>query len=292
MEGVLEEFLTYLEALGRADRTVATYRERLGYLCQFLRERGVREIGEVKPGDLDAYFAGQYRAGLSLATIAGRVQVAKCFFSWAVKRHHLSQSPASHLHKPRFQSRSEAMKGEDLVSLMEEAKRKAERGKPRDFAILAFLADTGVRIGELTSLRLSDLDLEQLEASVAGKSGRRPVYYTGLTAEALRAWLEVRDGIEGESVFGASNHAVRQLLKRLAKKAGVEGPCNPHAVRHLLGQSWADRRVNPELIRRKLGHRNIEVTLMFYSHQNGDRVKAATERFSLVRDDGTRSLEP
>lgn len=279
MRKAVAAFLLALEANGRAERTIFTYKERLGYLVEFLEGLGVYEVEAVGAGDLDAYVVSQYRRSLSPYTIGGRIMVAKAFFAWCVRRHYLSESPAVHLRKPKAErSRSKAMALDDLRKLIEVAE---ERGNLRDLGVLLLLGDSGCRSGELVSLRVADLDLARCEARVRGKSGARVIYFTEQTARAIREWLAVRD-VEDGTLFGMSYHAVYKMMQRLARRAGIEGCCNPHSIRHAVGQSWADQSVNPALIQAKLGHKSVEVTLMFYSHQDGKRVKAATERYSLV----------
>lgn len=78
--------------------------------------------------------------------------------------------------------------------------------------------------------------------------------------------------------------AISQIFKRLAKKAGVNGSTNPHALRHLVGQTWADN-VNLELVGLKLGHQSVVTTAMYCANQDRARVKAATELHSLLNND-------
>ena len=282
MKRILEEFLLYLEAGGRSLRTLATYQERLGYVLAFLGERGIGELEGVRPEHLDSYVCSLRRRGLSLATIAGRIQAVKAFFAWCVRRGHLERSPAEHLKKPKLEhgGRSMAMERDDLARLIG-----AADGRPRDLAVILFLADTGCRVGELVRLKVGDVCPEKCEAHVNGKTGGRWVDFTERTARAVEAWLTLRDG-PGESLFGMTANGVRKMLERAAKRAGVEGRCNPHSIRHLVGQAWLDGGANLELVRQKLGHKDIQVTAMFYAHQDRERVKRATERYSLVNEDG------
>ena len=280
MKRILGEFLLCLEAGGRSPRTLQSYKERVGYLLAFLEGRGIEELEGVRPGDLDAYVVGLRHRSLSAATIAGRIQAIKAFFAWCVRRGYLASSPASHLKKPRLElgGRSPAMDRDDLGRLIV-----AAAGRPRDLAVLLFLADTGCRVGELVKLERSALDLAEQCAWVDGKTGGRWVDFTARTALALEWWLALSDN--GASVFGMTGNAVRKMLERLAVKVGVRGRVNPHSIRHLVGQAWLDDGANLELVRQKLGHRDIQTTANFYAHQDRERVRAATERFSLVRDE-------
>jgi len=274
----IDEFLLFLEAAGRSERTLGSYAERLRYLAAFLAEQGIDEINAVRATDLDRFVVSQRRRGLSAAAIAGRIQAIKAFFAWCVRRGYLERSPAAHLVEPRLEQggRSAAMARGDLGRLLA-----AAESRPRDLAVLLFLADTGCRVGELVRLEWNQVDLAERCAWVNGKTGGRYVDFTGRTAEALGRLLAVSDG---PLVFGMTGNAVRKMLARLGARAGVTGRVNPHSIRHLVGQAWLDDGANLELVRQKLGHRDIQVTAMFYAHQDRERVRAATERFSLVND--------
>ena len=278
MKQILEGFLLFLEAGGRSSRTLQSYEQRVGYLLAFLGERGIVEVEVVQPGDLDAYVVGLRRRELSPSSIAGYIQAVKTFFAWCVRRGYLERSPAEHLKKPRLEhgGRSKAMDRGDLGRLL------AAAVQPRDLAVLLFLADTGCRVGELVKLKLADVNLGECEARVNGKSGGRQVDFTERTVRAVEAWLTVRDGPE-ETLFGMTGNGVRLMLRRLGARAGVTGRVNPHSIRHLVGQAWLDDGANLEIVRQKLGHKDIQVTAMFYSHQDRTRVKAASGKYSLVR---------
>jgi site-specific recombinase XerD len=311
----IQRFLLSLEANGRAERTIGSYRQRLAGFLDFVAEaRGPVRLNELGPEDLDAWVVSLRRAGcryqdhpvkpvedggLSEATIAGRIQAVKAFFSWCVERGYLDRSPARHLKRPRpaRSARSKLMTLGDLLLIESEAEKRAESGQPRDLALVRFVADTGCRRGEVVSLRVSNLDLGLGEALVKGKTTHkddyRPVEFGPRTAEALRAWLTIRPDVEHDRVFvSLSNDPARygrplgvngvyQVFKRLAAAAGVMGKFNPHALRHLVGQHFTDE-TNLELARQKLGHKDISTTAEFYAHQDRERVKRATRVHSLL----------
>lgn len=303
----LDGFLLALEARGCRPATVKSYRMRLAGLISFLLARGMGDLGAVGPGDLDAWVVTLRRqsarwvdhparpeqgGGLSPATISGRIQSAKALFDWCVRREYLEKSPASHLRRPKVSNRcdsSKVMVVEDLARLVAVAERWAEDGEPRDLALLLFLVETGCRVGEAASLRVGWLDLEAGDGIVVGKTGERPVDFTAATAMAMRAWLLVRPAVDHDCVWvgrygkGLSASGIYGVLRRLAKEAGVKGKFNPHSIRHLVGQSWTDE-VSLELARQKLGHSTVLTTAMFYSHQDRARVKAATQKLSLVNN--------
>jgi integrase len=186
----------------------------------------------------------------------------------------------------------------DLLLIVAEAEKRAKAGRPRDLALVLFAADTGCRRGEIRSLRISNLDLDKMEASVRGKNmgeeNDREVEFSEGSAQALQDWLAVRPKVDHDYVFVSLStdhnlygeplgvNGIYAVFKRLAKASGVKGLYNPHAIRHLVGQHFTDT-TNLELARQKLGHSDISVTADFYAHQDRDRVKRATRRHSLLK---------
>lgn len=302
----IDEFCLEKEAAGRSARTVDSYRQRLGL---FAKEHGYLIVGDVSPALVSRYVAAMQRPGtlyddhpfrssekgkLSKATIGGRIQALKSFFKWCEERGYCETSPARRLKRQSYDpsQESRAMAPETLKKLVIAAREEAERGNPRDLALLLFLADTAARVGEVVSLRLGDLGLEQLEADVDGKTGPRTVYFTPPTAVALRRWLEQRPECRHDFVFCSiadrnfgrplTSGGLYQALRRLAGKAGVKDKrYNPHSIRHLVGQKFVDEG-NLELARRKLGHASVVTTSRHYANQDAQRLKRATKQLSLV----------
>lgn len=170
------------------------------------------------------------------------------------------------------------------------AREKARSGQGRDLAMLLFTVDTGARAGEVASLRRENLNLKRYEALVDGKTGPRVVDFTHRTAQALSDWLSQHPTPQSDFVFvglHAPNQGepigpgtLYQVFRRLAKSAGVTGRFNPHSIRHRVGQVWADN-TNLELVRQKLGHRDISTTAV-YANQDRERVKRFTEKVRIL----------
>jgi site-specific recombinase XerD len=293
-----EHFLLSLAALGRSQRTIDTYDQRLSMLTKFLSEKGVHQLGDVRPVDLDRwavhmrgetpYQNHNYRPTrtgkkLSNETINGRLRDCRIFFAWCVKRDYLNKSPAAHLRisQPRH-APVKAMSKDDLHRMIDATK------APRNEAIIRFLADTGCRSGELRSVRMCDCCPDHRRADVIGKTGRRTVYFTAVTATAIMKWIRQRPAgsiylfvcIAGPNAGEQITHAaLYQTLRRIGKRAGVKR-FNPHAIRHLVGQVWTDE-TNLELARRKLGHKQISSTAR-YANQDDERLISQTEQIAIA----------
>ncbi len=286
---VVESYCTSLEALGRAKRTIGTNKERLEDFQKFLLGQDIKEIERINPEIIDAYISSSYRKGLSVFTVAGRVQVIKHFFSWSVKRNFLQESPANHLRKPHLDhsAKDKAILQEDLEAMIFFARKTK---KIMVETMLMILADTGCRSGELCGIDIGDIDFGKKEVFIDGKTGKRLLDFTDKTTDILQVYMKLRKQKRlSTSAFFLHDKNGRittnQVYVRFRKIGEVLGIkiYKPQAIRHRVGQGWLDQGANLEIVRQKLGHKDIQTTALYYSHQDRERLKKATKNFSLVK---------
>lgn len=281
LPGRMEEFFDYLRAMGRRQATLEMYEEGLRSLTNYFI--GVR-ICDITPRMMDNYVIS-LKDHYAAETINMKVRMTKTFFRFLVTRLYLTSSSAVHLHIPKQKgiSSNKVIKQPDLESMLDYAK---GNGLVREYAWLLFLADTGCRTGEMQSVNLTDLDLIKCEAVARGKVGERILDFTPETGQALAAWLKIRPATDREALFttrnGRLSHAaIYHGLQAIAFQLGLTR-FNPHSIRHRVGQAWTDRGASLELVRLKLGHKDVETTAKFYLHQDHDRMKKATNRFFIL----------
>ena len=311
IEDALAHFRTWLRFHGSRTATIDAHMQRLR---QFVAQTNVRVVTDITAtlvadwlaSQMDAheqYQSHPYRRPvarpLSPQTIQARLKSLRYFLRVCVQSGLLPRDPLQQL--PAFGRRlpksGKQMELETAVTILHHAQSQAADGAPlavRDLAVFALLLDTGVRVGELCSIRIEDVNLSSQTAHVRGKTGERLVSFSQATAAAVADWLAAHPNPTGEWLFVGlgsrsrgrrlSENAVRITLKRLAAGAGVSGPVNPHSIRHLVGQTWVDR-ANPRLAQEKLGHKDLKTTLGFYYRPDQERLAEYTERFSLLSDD-------
>ena len=287
----INKYTTYLEAAGRAYRTIQSARERLKHFQNFIAPKGITDLDDLTPEVVDEYIVSLRRRHLSKVTISGRQQALKALLQWCVVRGYTDRNPAAHLKKPRldFNARSRAIAPKDLEAMIHAAH--AQNRIVEEIALM-LLADTGCRAGELCSIRLSDIDHQRREITVRGKTGRRIVDYTQKTANVLKRYLHYRArhaapevnalliNYKGEA---ATTNMLYLRFRELARPLKITR-FNPQSIRHRVGQGWVDAGANLELVRLKLGHKDITTTSLFYANQDRERIKKATEKYSLLQD--------
>ena len=176
----------------------------------------------------------------------------------------------------------------DLIALIRESQFWGRHCK-RNYGLLLFLADTGVRVGGLVSLRVGDLDLLHGEAMVCEKGGKyRSVFFGRRTASALLAWF-VERGRDPGSVFGLTAQGVRMVLRRLKKAAGVTGRVNPHSFRHAFAKRSIVAGADISFVSAMMGHSDIKVTKDAYLIFRTEELRVAHAKYSSI-DAGSNSI--
>lgn len=265
-------------------KTLRNYEQSLARHITFLGPD--RMVEDIKREDITAWSKSlkDSERGLSSASIARYKREARRFWYWLDEEGYETQSPfqikISSCTPDPF--RVKAIAPQDRRAMLRTA---WESGNKRDYAIMRFIADTGCRSGGAYRLQLAYLNLETCEADLLEKGDKSHwVVFTEETAEAIRQWLEVRPAAEHDYVFTAlgsgrqmNEDTMRQMFARVAKRAGVTKNYNAHAWRHAVGKHLLRETGDPALVRAKLGHSSVEVTLMYYANKDRDEVRKVTE---------------
>ena len=226
---------------------------------------------------------------LAPATIHRHIKTIKAFFNWCIHLEYLEKSPAAPVKNRRPQTyieRDKAMSDDELAAIISYV-----RWKPRDHALVLFVADTGCRAAGAAGLRLADLDLDKQQAYVIEKGNkRRPVWFGNRCTRAFRVWLIKRRGDRGEYVFmmdGKKMQAdnVSTIIRRACKAVGIRS-LGAHSLRHRKGHALADARVAPSVAATALGHERVLTTMEHYYPADYDSAEAAIRE--LVTPDNTR----
>ncbi len=280
-----EEFMLDLEADGLAPRTREWYREQLRGL---LKAHSARRLDQFDHALLrDFVLALRRRAG-SPHTVRGRVSGLHRFWTWAAARYGVP-NPMAGIKRPRMpEPKVKAVAPEDILAMFKAAP--ATRLGFRDRALLIFLADTGVRAAGVRNLRLTDVDIKRRRAIIRDEKNRRArtVPFSPLTATLLRDWM-TRLPIGVEYLFctdegGQLKYAgLRQILRRLAKRAGIEGRYNAHSFRHFMAREYLTNGGDLATAARILGHRSIKTTTDYYTVYNDDEVQDRHDQHSPIK---------
>ncbi len=277
----VESFVLSRQVIGCTRATLAYYRETLG---RFARKH--ETLDACSPLAVQGYLTA-LRESMGPVTVHKHFRALRAFCRWATEAGLLSESPMRGLtmRTPRTLPR---VPDDDAVRrLLVATDHDAFEGR-RNRALIALLADSGLRIGEALRLRVEDVTFGARTVNVrAGKGQKDGVGFFGSEAAThLRAWLAKRREMQAEDFLfcdrdgrSMTRGAATRILHRLSVKAGLPRKIGPHALRHYAATSILKQTGDLELVRQVLRHESLAMTLR-YAHLTKPEVSAKFRRAS------------
>ena len=268
---------------GLSAHTVTAYRADLG---DFLRWGERAEVDLLAPShrQLRAYLGELDTAGYARTTVARRLASVRAFYRYLAEEGAISSDPSAMLANPKLPRRlPKAIATADIERLIESPDPQTPEGV-RDGALLELMYASGVRVAEVCSLKPNDINLRANVARVVGKGSKeRIVPLHPLACAKLERWLRegrprfARDE-STDTLFLSSRgnalspDAVRRIVARYAREAGVEGRVTPHSVRHTFATDLLNEGVDLRTVQELLGHANLSTT-QIYTHVSAARLR-------------------
>jgi integrase/recombinase XerD len=221
----------------------------------------------------------QETRGYANTTTARKIASVKSFFSFMLLTGAVTQDPASSLGSPKIgRALPKYLSEEDMGKLIDAAAQEGTPESVRDTNILELLYATGLRVTELVSLNVSDIDFTEKYIRCWGKGSKeRLVYLHDKAAESLKAYVEKerrsllgsKDKEPGLFISHRGERLTRQwvwnILKNYSKKAGIEEDITPHTLRHSFATHLLQNGAPLRHVQELLGHSSISTT-QIYTH--------------------------
>ncbi len=271
----VESFVGHLRTERRlSPHTQAAYRRDLARLQGFAQRRGVTAWKRLGASQARLFAADLHNGGLTGRSIQRMLSAARAFFRFLVREGELKHNPFAGVSAPRSgRALPQTLTAEQVARLVEGGG--DEPLAVRDRAIIELLYSSGLRLNELVTLSLGDVDFTEQTVRVLGKGGKTRVVPVGRYArQALAAWLEVRGTLarEHENALFVSRggrrlgpRSVQQRLDRWAALQGIECRVHPHMLRHSFASHILESSSDLRGIQELLGHANIATTQV-YTH--------------------------
>ncbi len=294
-----------------SQKTIEWHRTALGLLRLFLEEElDITQIEEVEADDISAWFAhlrstpaarGKVRSERTIQTYA---RSARAFFHWLVRRSTLEVNPFERVAFPKVgRPLIQTITAEEFEQLLlacappHETGPYAERAAVRNRAILWLLYDTGIRVSELTNLRVDDLDRKHGVVTVLGKGAkerrvalgqnclRNLSYYLDKhrpDAAELAEWGSAGEDhlFLSETRQPLTKNGMEMLFKRLRIRAGItDKRVSPHILRHTFAINYLVKSNDPFSLQELLGHEDL-TTVQNYMHMNDTVLQAQKRKYS------------
>jgi integrase/recombinase XerD len=287
----LEEFRDFLQfERGLSPRTLDAYGRDLQRLVEFAGRKGIESAAGLTPAHLREFVYALKDEGLQATSIRRTLSGIRTYFAFLIGEHHVTSDPTETVEMPKTWRRLPGVLSRDDVEKILEAPEIGDRLYWRDKALLEFAYASGVRVSELTALKIRDVDLADGVASVFGKGSKERMVPIGRTARrALDVYLrELRPALaarEAEGVVFLNAHGrpltrmgIWKILRKHVKAAGVKKRVTPHTLRHCFATHLLEGGADLAAVQEMLGHADISTT-QIYTHVDREYLREVHKRF-------------
>ncbi len=286
MDEHLDKFITYLIAEKNASLyTIKNYRHEIRQFLDFLKEQGIDSWDGVDRYVLRRYLAWLQAEGYVKASIARRISEMRSFCRYLVREDILDTNPIRVISSPKIPKRlPNYLAPHEVEALLAAPDATVPQGQ-RDRAILEVLYASGLRVSEVVSLNLSNLDLRHGELRVWGKGGKERLALLGQPAcRALTRYIQdgrsklIKQNRATNALFlnrlgtRLSTRSVSNVLDKYAKLAGLRRRVTPHVMRHTFATHLLDGGADLRTVQELLGHASLSTT-QIYTHVSQARAR-------------------
>lgn len=280
----LEEFNKYLTNVKKASaNTLASYLRDVRQLDDYLRSHDLSELAEADDEELEGYITWLRHNGKSPATVSRSIASLKCFYGHMLDLGVVEHNPASGLVPEKsVQKLPQILTSKEVELLLEQPECSDMKGY-RDRAMLELLYATGIRVSELISLDITDVNIPAGFIRCRSKEKERIIPLYPKAVKALQEYVEfIRPqmiaspdepslfvNISGERM---SRQGFWKLIKTYQQKAHIEKTITPHTLRHSFAAHLLENGADLKSIQEMLGHADISSTQM-YSHLVNKQLK-------------------
>ena len=276
-EEMLKIFIAAKQVEGCSDKSLNYYRTTLAQMIKKID----KPIKQLTTEDLRGYLSDYHsKSRASKVTLDNIRRIISSFFSWLEEENYILKNPARRIHKIRTGNTVKETYTDEELELMRDHCQSL-----RDLAMIDILASTGIRVGELVALNITDVDFDRRECVVLGKGDKeRKVYFDARTKIHLQRYLAQRQD-SNNALFVTLNRPYNRLeisgveirLREMGRKLNIT-KVHPHKFRRTLATRAIDKGMPIEQVQVLLGHTKIDTTLQ-YAMVSQKNVKLSHQKY-------------
>lgn len=273
----LNMFLASKDIEGCSSRTLKYYQDILSKFIKYID----KSIKDITTDDIRIYFSFyKENSTCNAVTMDNIRRVFSSFFAWLEDEDYILKSPVRRIHRVKTATVvKETLTDENIEKLRDGCLH------IRELVIIELLISTGIRIGELVNLNITDIDFEDRSCIVLGKGNKqREVYFDARTKIHLKQYLNTRTDNE-EALFVSkikpyhrmTISAIESIIRNLGKNMNIK-KVHPHKFRRTMATMAIDKGMPIEQVQKLLGHTKIDTT-MHYAMVNQANVKFSHRKY-------------
>lgn len=261
----LNEFLDYLKyQKAFSDYTIKSYKEDLTDFYNF----GCTEKSDIN--HIRKYIKYLVEKKYKNKTISRKVSSLKSYFKYLESENKIDNNPMRLISNPKIEkSLPNYLNYSDLEKLLNYPDTKTKSGL-RDSLILELLYSSGIRVSELSNIKIEDINQREKKILILGKGNKeRYVYYGSKCENLLNKYLINHDS---EYLINKNVRQIRQIVTDSAKKAGINIHVTPHTLRHTYATHMLNEGADLKSVGDLLGHESLSTT-QIYTHVSNERLR-------------------
>jgi len=274
MEQFINDFISYMKDVKNAsDNTLQAYMNDLKKLHSFCSKHGIMSVTKISETNLKSYLLGLESEGLSPSSITRNIAAVKAFLLYLIKNQIITYDPSERIKPPPVRKKAPQILDTNMITkLLEQPNVKTKKGI-RDKAILELMYATGIKVSELISIKLSDINLNA-RFITCKEFKERNIPFGNSAKKALQEYLNIRskefDKFHNDYLFlntsgkPLSRQGLWKILKYYANAAGI-ADANPNTIRHSFAAHMLDNGADLGSVQEFLGHADISTTQVYMS---------------------------
>lgn len=285
MSELVNKFLDYLNYERNFSKyTVLNYKEDLKFFLEYLNKKKVDNIKSIDYQVIRNYLVYMHNKKLSKKTISRRISTLRSFFKYLVNREYIVDNPMILISNPKLDKLLPKFLYKEELDIIENIPDIDTIMGIRDKLILELFYSTGIRVSELSNLKISDIDFKERKINIFGKGSKERIVLFGDTClKLLNLYLDksrpyiLNDG-DSSYLFvnkrknRLSENSIRIIIKNILKKSGLNIKLTPHVLRHTFATDLLNNGADLRTVQELLGHENLKTTEV-YTHITNERLK-------------------
>ncbi len=269
---LLESYIKTLHHLSIHTRNA--YQRDLDYLNNYCTKKAIETWSDLDGRQLRSFVAERHRQGIGGRSLQRNLSAVRSFYRYLIKEEKVKNNPAEGIVAPKSPRKLPKVLDADQTAQLVEIDDK-EPLAVRDRAMLELIYSSGLRLAELISLNLNDIDFSDRILTVTGKGNKTRSVPVGKHAiKAIKNWLKIRLAMTNHSeqaLFISSRgkrispRSVQDRLKQWAIKQGLPNHVHPHMLRHSFASHLLESSGDLRAVQELLGHADISTTQV-YTH--------------------------
>lgn len=279
----VENFLSFLQNDKKlSDNTLQSYNRDIKLYCNYLEQNNMDAI-TTSEGEIKEYLNGLKENGKAVSTISRNLASLRSFYQYLHRTRVIPEDPTISLESPKIERKLPKVLSSEQIELLLEQPKCTDLKGYRDKAMLELVYATGIRVTELISLNIDDIDLENRTIRCVGKNKERVIPIGSLAINALKDYIEKSRSIlikdEQDSALFININGQRltrqgfwKIIKQYKTQANIDADITPHTLRHSFAVHLLENGAELSAIQEMLGHSDISSTQV-YAQMGQSRIK-------------------